>query len=302
MGVVFLGTPSAAVPSLAALADVEDIDLVITKPDQPAPRGGGVLSPPVKVAATHFGFDVAQPDTRKDLLATLSQVDAKIGVVVAYGSIITPEMLDTTADGFVNVHFSLLPRWRGAAPVERSILAGDERTGVTLMRIDEGLDTGDVIAEVATPIGPNETGGSLTARLSFLGAMLLDDALPDYMAGHRTPVPQIETGASHAARLEKHEAELGSALSADVALRTIRAFHPRPVAWIQTDGGRLRVHRARPTDLTVSQGTVDVVDGCVIGGFEGGCVEFVTVQPEGKGNREAAAWFRGAQKRPVTFA
>lgn len=302
MGAVFLGTPAAAIPSLAALADIDDVDLVITKPDRSGPRSGRPVPPPVKTAAIQFGFAVAQPTSRDELLDVLSDSDYSVGVVVAYGSILTEEMLATTRHGFVNIHFSLLPRWRGAAPVERAILAGDARTGVTLMNIDKGLDTGDVIAEVTTPIGPDETGGSLTARLSFLGAMLIDDALPDYLAGRRTPVPQIESGASHAPRLNKAESRLAPTLTATSAEQAVRAFSPRPIAWLATPGGRLRVHRAAPTDLSANAGSIVAFGDIIVAGFEDGAIQLLVVQPEGKSRLEGSAWFRGVRDDDVTFS
>ena len=208
MPAVFLGTPAAAVPSLAALADVEDVACVVTQPDRRAGRGGARQSPPVKVAAEQFGFPIAQPATRDELLSILQNRSFDVGLVVAYGRILTPEMLASTRYGFLNVHFSLLPRWRGAAPVERAIASGDERTGVTLMKIDEGLDTGPVLGEIATPIGPDETGGSLSARLSHLGARLVDEITPEYLVGRRRPVPQLDTDTTHASRLSKEEARI----------------------------------------------------------------------------------------------
>lgn len=301
MGAVFLGTPAAAIASLAAVADIEDVDMVITKPDRPGSRGGRPIPPPVKTAAKQFGFRVAQPETAAELLEILSDGSFAFGVVVAYGSILTPKMIKSAPSGFLNVHFSLLPRWRGAAPVERAILAGDTRTGVTLMKIDEGLDTGDVVAEVPTPIGPRETGGSLTARLSFLGAMLLDDTLPEFLAGRRVPVPQIASAASHAKRLTKEEAQLTSSLGKAQAERTIRAFLPRPVAWLATDRGRLQIHGAQPSDSAPKPGTVTLAESGVVAGFSDGGVELNTVRPEGRSLLSADEWFRGTQGRDVTF-
>ncbi|HZJ48427.1 MAG TPA: methionyl-tRNA formyltransferase, partial [Acidimicrobiia bacterium] len=191
---VFLGTPSAAVPSLAALIDVTDVELVVTRPDRARGRSGKPAPPPVKVAAFEWGIPVSQPDGRSDLERVLREADADVGVVVAYGRILTAAALDSFPSGFVNVHFSLLPRWRGAAPVERAILSGDDATGVTLMQIDEGLDTGPVIAAIETPIGSDETGGSLSGRLSYLGALMIDDTIPDFLAGNLETAPQLRTG------------------------------------------------------------------------------------------------------------
>ena len=301
MGAVFLGTPAAAVPSLAALAGVEDVDLVITQPDRPSGRSGKATPGPVTVAARQWGLPVEQPDDAAALTDLLLAGGFRFGLVVAYGRILTPAMLASTDLGFLNVHFSLLPRWRGAAPVERAIAAGDERTGVTLMRLDEGLDTGPIIGEVATPIGPMETGGSLTARLSYLGGTLVDTALPDYLSGRRRPVPQIETDTSHARKLTKSEAQLDPSWPAQRAERSVRAFHPRPTAWLATRDGVVRVLAAQPTDVEVAAGTVQMLTDAVVAGFAEGAIRLVRVQPEGKQPMDARAWMHGRRGEPAHF-
>ena len=301
MSGVFLGTPAAAVPSLAAFADVEDIELVITQPDRHRGRGGSKAPSPVKVAAQQFGFPVVQPATGQELLAILDEHRPTIGLVVAYGRLLTPEMLELAPYGFLNVHFSLLPRWRGAAPVERAIAAGDLKTGVTLMKIDEGLDTGPILDEIATPIAENETGGSLTARLAFLGAALVDRASPEYLNDRRRPVPQLTTGGSHAAKLTKDAARLDPSWDPSQAERAIRAFEPRPGAWIQTPAGAIKVRRARRSQGPADVGMVSVVSGAVLAGFSGGAIELLNVQPPGKGTVEARAWMNGRRAEPLSF-
>ena len=301
MSGVFLGTPAAAVPSLAAFADVEDIELVITQPDRHRGRGGSKAPSPVKVAAQQFGFPVVQPATGQELLAILDEHRPTIGLVVAYGRLLTPEMLELAPYGFLNVHFSLLPRWRGAAPVERAIAAGDLKTGVTLMKIDEGLDTGPILDEIATPIAENETGGSLTARLAFLGAALVDRASPEYLNDRRRPVPQLTTGGSHAAKLTKDAARLDPSWDPSQAERAIRAFEPRPGAWIQTPTGAIKVRRARRSQGPADVGMVSVVSGAVLAGFSGGAIELLSVQPPGKGTVEARAWMNGRRAEPLSF-
>jgi methionyl-tRNA formyltransferase len=286
---------------MAALADVEDIDLVITQPDRRSGRGSQLTPPPVKVAAQQFGFDVAQPTTRSELEILLVEGGFQVGVVVAFGRILTPAMLAAVPFGFLNVHFSLLPRWRGAAPVERAIAAGDDRTGVTLMKIDEGLDTGPILGEIATPIGPIETGGSLTARLSFLGATLIDETAPEYLNGRRRPVPQITSGASHAKMLTKAEGQLTADVPADEAERLIRAFQPRPVAWIETSQGPLRLHAARHSDALGEPGQVSLVNTRVVASFHHGSIELLTVQPSGKPKTNATAWMHGRRGETITF-
>ena len=301
VGAVFLGTPAAAVPSLAALAGVEDVSLVITQPDRPAGRGGTRQPSPVKVAATQFGLPLAQPDTKEDLFDLLNAERARFGLVVAFGRILTPAMLATTDLGFLNVHFSLLPRWRGAAPVERAIAAGDEQTGVSLMKLDEGLDTGPIVGEITTPIGSQETGGSLTARLSYLGASLVDTALPDYLSGRRRPVPQIDRESTHASRLSKREAQLAPSWDALRAERSVRAFTPRPGAWLATPEGPVRVLTSQLAGGEADPGTITQSDGSVIAGFASGSLRLDVIQPAGKPSMPAAAWMNGRRGEPSSF-
>ena len=302
MAGVFLGTPAAAVASLAAFADVEDVDLVITQPDRRGGRGHAKIPPPVKVAALQFGFAVAQPETPDELFKLLATSRPSVGLVVAYGRILSKQMLTTAPYGFLNVHFSLLPRWRGAAPVERAIAAGDERTGVTLMKIDEGLDTGPILDEIATPIGPAETGGSLTARLSYLGASLVDSAIPEYLNNRRRPVPQLTSGGSHAAKLTKDAARLLPSWTALHAERAIRAFAPRPGAWIHSESVDIKVHKAKVGTSGSEPGLIEILDGRVIAGFSDGSLELEMVQPSGKTSQGAQAWMNGRRGEPLSFA
>ncbi|MDJ0792410.1 MAG: methionyl-tRNA formyltransferase [Acidimicrobiia bacterium] len=302
MRAVFLGTPAAAVPSLCALADVADVDLVITRPDRPAGRKRVPMASAVSGAAEQFGFAIAKPSSKAELLDVLAETSVDFGLVVAYGAILTREMLDTMPRGFLNVHFSLLPRWRGAAPVERAIAAGDERTGVTLMKIDEGLDTGPVIGEVATPIEPDETGGSLTARLAFLGAALVDATLPDYLSGRRTPVSQIDAGTTYAGTLGRQDGLLRPTMSARNAERAVRAYSPRPGAWVDTPQGSLGIHRSDLSDARVEAGAIVWSEGTVVAGFADGALALRVVQPEGRGRQHAESWMHGRRGEPTTFS
>ena len=175
MRAAFLGTPSAAVPPLAALLDVADVPVVVTRPDAPKGRSGRPAPPPVKLAAAEWGIEVAQPASSKELLTVLRGHALDLGVVVAYGRILGSEALATTRAGFVNLHFSLLPRWRGAAPVERSILAGDAVTGISLMHLDEGMDTGPIISAVETPIEDDETARQKMKEIGLDESRILAD-------------------------------------------------------------------------------------------------------------------------------
>ena len=256
----------------------------------------------MKVAAEQFGFRVVQPTSESELLKAIQESGASVGLVVAYGRILTSEVLASLGLGFFNVHFSLLPRWRGAAPVERAIAAGDETTGVMLMKIDEGLDTGPVLAELATDIAPDETGGSLTARLAYMGSTLVDNALPEYLLGRRTPVPQIASGATHAAKLSKQEARLDPNADASAAARLVRAFSPRPGAWVATEAGRLRIHSATETGPSLNPvGQIGLADGYVALAFASGALRLETVQPEGKPSMDASAWMNGRRGEPVVL-
>ena len=297
---VFLGTPAAAVPALAATADIVDVELVVTQPDAARGRSGRPMPPPVKLAADEWGLPLAQPASHDELLKAVTAVDADIGVVVAYGRLLRPKVLAATRMGYVNVHFSLLPRWRGAAPVERAILEGDATTGVSLMQLDEGLDTGPVISVIETPIADDETGGSLTARLSYLGGAIIDDVLPGYLDGDRAPAPQMEGGASSAPRISVDEARVTAELEPERALRLIRAFRPRPGAWFAAGGERFKVwSAATAADITAAPGTVIARGSRVLLGLDDGVIELHEIQPPGKKLMTAAAWMNGRRGAPL---
>ena len=293
MRAAFLGTPSAAIPSLAALMDVTDVVMVVTRSDSAKGRSGKPTPTPVKVAATEWGLPVVQPESRGELDNLLQEAKIDVGVVVAYGRILSPAALISAPAGFVNVHFSLLPRWRGAAPVERAILEGDASTGVTLMHVDEGLDTGPVIAAVETPIAPDETGGSLTGRLAYLGGMLIDDAMSELLAGRLDSAPQLRAGVTIANRLDRSEGRIESSWTVDYAERAIRAFSPRPGAWFSIEGTRCRVHRASFSDEAVTPGTIAPFNGVAVLGLDGGSLALELVQPAGKAVMTGTAWLNG---------
>ncbi|HSF86463.1 MAG TPA: methionyl-tRNA formyltransferase [Acidimicrobiia bacterium] len=300
MRAAFLGTPSAAVPPLAALLDVADVPVVVTRPDAPKGRSGRPAPPPVKLAAAEWGIEVAQPASSKELLTVLRGHALDLGVVVAYGRILGSEALATTRAGFVNLHFSLLPRWRGAAPVERSILAGDAVTGISLMHLDEGMDTGPIISAVETPIEDDETGGTLTARLSYLAGELLSEALPAYMAGALQPAAQISAAATYAARLHTEEGKLDPSQPAEELARRVRGYNPRPGAWLEIAGQRLKVWEAVPVgEAGVATGRIDMVGDDVILGTGDGGLSMRRVQPAGKRPIAALTWMNGRRREPA---
>ena len=247
MRLIFAGTPEFAVPSLRAAAARGEVVAVYTQPDRPAGRGRGLAASPVKRAALELGLPVLQPETLRTVEArrALRALAPDLMIVVAYGLLLPPKVLAIPTLGCWNVHASLLPRWRGAAPIQRAIEAGDAETGVCLMQMEQGMDTGPVLLSSALPIGEQETAGQLHDRLSELGAQMLADGLALLRAGVRpVPQPQPEEGATYARKLDKAEARLDWTLPAEALARKVRAFQPWPVAEAEVAGERLRIHGA----------------------------------------------------------
>ena len=267
---VYFGTPAAAVPPLEALVTAgHEIAAVITQPDRRRGRGSGLVGSPVRVAADALGLPVLTPEKAGSIVDDVRALGADLGVVVAFGQILPTELLDAIDGGLVNVHFSLLPRWRGAAPVERAILAGDTETGVCIMGVEEGLDTGPVYARATVPIGAEETAGELHARLVEAGTDLLAETVPQVASIN----PEVQVGEpTYAAKLTVEEFSLDLARSASELVRIVRAGDPRPGAWLTVDGARFKVWRAHDEDG-----------------------RFVPdeVQPEGKARMAYAAWRAG---------
>ena len=250
LNLAFAGTPAFAVPALEALlAAGHCVAAAYTQPDRPAGRGQRLHISPVKECAQRHGITVKQPATLRAAAAVQElaalRVDAMI--VVAYGLILPKEILDSPRWGCLNIHGSLLPRWRGAAPIQRAIMAGDTQTGVSIMRMDEGLDTGPVLSEVATSIGSRETAAELHDRLAMLGARALVDALPCYVAGELQPRRQATEGVTYAAKLRKDEARIDWRRGTRELDALIRAFNPWPVAETQWRQQQLRIWQATPT-------------------------------------------------------
>ena len=233
MRVVFAGTPDFAVPALEAIGDAgHEVVLVLTQPDRPSGRGLAAAAGPVKQAALRRAIPVFQPATLKDadVQARLRDADADVMVVAAYGLILPQGVLDLPRLGALNIHASLLPRWRGAAPIHRAILAGDRETGVCIMQMDAGLDTGPVLLREAVPIAPDATAGTLHDRLAALGARLVVAALDGLARGVLRPTPQSADGVTYACKIEKAEARVDWMRGADEIERQVRAFNPFPGA------------------------------------------------------------------------
>jgi methionyl-tRNA formyltransferase len=277
----FLGTPEVAAGTLRALASAgHDVRIVVTRPDTRRGRGTEVSASPVKQAAEQLGLAVTH--TPADVMSS----GAELGVVVAYGRLVKPDVLAVVP--MVNVHFSLLPRWRGAAPVERAILAGDPETGVCLMELEEGLDTGPVYARTVTPIGAEETADGLRQRLGEIGTELL---LKNLSVGLGAPDPQVGEP-TYASKITPDELRLDFERAAEFCSRVVRVGR----AWTTWRGKRLIVHRSRVLgeEQELSPGQIQ---GNRVGTAEG-ALELLVVQPEGKPPMDGAAWARGARPQP----
>lgn len=251
LNIIFAGTPDFAVPSLdALLRSSHAVCAVLTQPDRPAGRGRRLRASPVKLRAHAGNVPVLQPENLKhtEVQLSLRALQPDVMVVVAYGLLLPPQVLAIPRLGCINVHASLLPRWRGAAPIQRALLAGDRETGVTLMQMDRGLDTGAILAQAVCPIEPNATAALLHDRLAELGAATLIETLERLQRGAITPTPQDERRAVYAAKIGKAEARLDWSQSALALERAVRAFNPWPVAYTPFNGVMLRVWQAQALD------------------------------------------------------
>lgn len=296
--VVFLGSPEAAVPSLVSVAAAHDVLAVVTQPDRPKGRSGRPVPTPVKETALVEGLTVLEPASRSELFEAIDSVGPfELGVVVAYGRLLGPEVLALASTGFLNVHFSLLPRWRGAAPVERALMAGDTMTGVTIIELDEGLDTGPVLTAQAVDIEPGENAGSLTRRLAEVGGRLLVSVIPQYLTGELEPIPQSDEGAVYAGKITAADRSLDPHAARREIVDHVRALSPEPGATLSIDGVRHKILDARPHEASPPPGTWIGVGGVPVVGTSDGGVELVTLQPPGKTPQEGAAWLRGRRSQ-----
>ena len=249
--IVFMGTPQFAVPTLEGLAERHAVVTVVTQPDRRRGRGRRLQPPPVKQAAERLSLPVWQPRTLRtpEAVAHLRQLAPDVVVVAAYAHILRPNVLDLPARGCINVHASLLPQYRGAEPIVAAILAGEAETGVTVMLIDAGMDTGPILAQRAIPIAADDTRASLTDKLSHLGAHLLVEVLPRWLEGEIQPRPQADAPASYAPRLRKEDGEIDWNQPAAFIERMVRAYAPWPGTYTEWKGKRLRLLRSRPLPL-----------------------------------------------------
>jgi methionyl-tRNA formyltransferase len=291
-----MGSASFAVPALEALA--EHICLVVSQPDQPSGRGMQLKPMPVKARALELGLPVVTPVKSRsaESVDMIRALEADVLVVAAYGQILSEPLLNSAKRGGVNLHGSLLPRWRGAAPIQRAIEAGDEYTGVTLMQMDKGLDTGDMIAKEIISISPNETAGELFPRLAQAAANLAVGWMPQIVAGDYPREKQDDAASTHAAKVTKAEAELTCHMTAGEAFNKFRAFTPAPGAWIQTPKGNLRVLKARLVKgIDVAAGRLASVKPELIVGFAQGALCLDLVQSEGRKPTSGTDFANGAR-------
>lgn len=294
---VFLGTPQAAVPTLEELDSRFEVGLVITQPDRPKGRSRTPMPPPVKEAGARLGLPVAQPETGGELYDALEAGGPfDVGVVVAYGRILRPAVLNSPAMGHLNVHFSLLPRWRGAAPVERALMAGDAMTGVSIIKLDEGLDTGAVLTAQAIDIKPSENGGQLTERLAHLGARLVASVLAEYVAGEVDPVPQVDEGVTYAEKITPADRPLDLSASPEECVNKVRALAPDPAATLEIDGDRHKILAATVSEASPEPGTWVEREGLPVAAAGKGGVAILELQPPGKNPQSGADWLRGRRR------
>lgn len=299
---VFFGTPEWAIPSLDALAASRwDLAAVVTNPDRPAGRGHALSSPPVKQRALELGVEVRQPPSARaaDLLDWLGRVEPDVAVVVAYGKILPAEILAVPRLGFVNVHFSLLPEYRGAAPVQRALLDGRDETGISIMVLTEGMDEGPVLARSAVAIDPEESAGTLGARLAGIGAALLMASLDAYAAGELEPEPQDLAGATYAPKLTPEEARIDWSRPARAIHDQVRALDPDPGAYSEFRGLRLKVYStsiAEGTDL--SPGATRHEGGKWLVGTGDGALAITEAQLAGKRRMSGDELARGLRLEP----
>ena len=294
-----MGSPEFALPSLDALSANHELDLVgvLTQPDRPAGRGRKLRSSSVKQRCNELGVSIYQPESLKspDIVPFLQALNADLIIVAAYGMILPPELLDLPKFGSINVHASLLPRWRGAAPIQAAIHAGDSDTGVTIMKMDTGLDTGPILSQRRIAIHSSDTGGKLSERLADQGAELLLETIPGYISGELHPHKQDENKATFAPMLKKSDGRLDFKRPAFELERQIRAFDPWPSSYIEWGNKRVRIHKADAlSDSNLEPGVVGKIEDTPAIGANPGTLLLHIVQPAGRNKMPGEDFIRGA--------
>jgi methionyl-tRNA formyltransferase len=302
MRIVFMGTPDFAVPTLTEIANAgHEVVAVYTRAPKPAGRGQAERKSPVHEVAEGFGIPVMTPKSLRNEAEQIAfaAFDADVAVVVAYGLILPKPILDAPRLGCLNLHGSLLPRWRGAAPIQRAVLAGDARTGVMVMRMDEGLDTGPVALIDEMPIGPDMTTGELHDKMMLVGADLMGRALAALERGSLTFTPQTEAGATYASKIDKAETRIDWSKPATAVHNLIRGMSPFPGAWFELElGGQLTRVKAIRSTLGAGSGAPGTILPDLTIACGEGAVQLLTVQREGKAAMDAATFLRGAGTLP----
>jgi len=296
--VVFMGSPDFALPALSILKENYKIAGVITQPNRAAGRGRELKPPPVKSLALELNLPVYQPEklSDPDVIHQLQTWQPDLIVVAAYGQILRKDVLDLPQYGCLNIHASLLPRWRGAAPINAAILAGDAETGVTIMKMDAGLDTGPMLAKKSMRLKPDDTAGSVFQSLSKLGADLLIETLPDYVSGKITPESQTDQGATYAPMLKKEDGLLDFSHSAAELERRVRAMNPWPGAWFEWNGNILKVMRASISEIKGrNSGSRFTVNGRPAVMCADSALILEEVQPAGKKIMDGKSFLSGAK-------
>lgn len=290
-----MGTPDFAVPTLRRLIETHSVIGVVTQPDRPAGRGSRIQMSPVKLTALDAGIPVFQPEKlrRVEAIDELRQWNAELYVVAAFGQILPQAVLDIPRFGSINVHASLLPRWRGAAPIQAAIRAGDSETGITIMKMDAGLDTGPILSQRAIPIAADETGQSLHDKLAQLGGDLLIETLPGYIDGTIRPIPQDDALATFAPRIDKDEGRIDWTQSAAQIERTMRAFTPWPGTFTYWKGQLLKIIAGRDVEGSAPVGAVVERNGIIAVGTGDGLFRLERVQLEGRKPTEIEDFVRG---------
>lgn len=295
--IVFMGTPDFAVPTLKTLIDQHQVIGVVTQPDRPAGRGAKVRMSPIKQVALEYDIPVFQPTKirKAEAIDELKKWDADAYVVAAFGQILPQALLDIPQYGSINVHASLLPRWRGAAPIHAAIKAGDEQTGITIMVMDAGLDTGPMLSEKSIAIADDETGQSLHDKLAKLGGELLIETLPKYFSGELQPQAQPDDGITYAPQIKKEEGDIDWADSAVNIERLVRAFTPWPGTFTQWNGTQLKIHTGELGEGSVDIGSVRMIDDRVAIGTGEGVFFPTIVQLSGKKRTDIESFTNGYQ-------
>lgn len=301
MRIVYFGTSEFAVPALLELHD--SIIHVVTQPDRPSGRGRGLHKTPVRIVAEDRGIPVSTPVRSRDdeFIAQIAGLRPDALLVASYGQILSQKLLDAAMRGGINLHASLLPKYRGAAPIQRAILEGECVTGVTLMQMDKGMDTGDIIATQELAIEPNETAGDLESRLASVAADLARQWMPRVVAGDYSRIPQCHSEATYADKMTAADGRISTNESVELTVLRVRACTPRPGARLRTRFGEIRIHSATAQNKVPAARPGTILgreDSFVTVAWKDGCIELRQVQPEGKKLMSAIAWLNGLRVKP----